>query len=442
MSGMRNARLQRHFTHIGFRGVDGKPLGEAEIFKLRHELFNRDNIQKKASKEVAAVQESLRVGNISQGNAQRQTRQIELARDKILALLARKERSLMAAEIRHERDFRVLGLSQPVFINEEITQAYMNQKSKDLSSSTKRDADIAVINLIMSLWQLRSPITRSRANVYTKIRELSTKYSKELEMFDILPNRRDTFSFQQLENAGAKIDSLVTASPHSMDNPRYEEMLEAYNRIYRAAEELESSRFTDSWDRAMFDAIIARRVTLLQEAELLDVEKALQRLDIDLVDGKVSSRVWGRIGSKMPSFQLSGQWEQVVAEQHQLVAAKYRDNFSGAELQDKLQELNTAKDSLLSFDIRSALQDLLMRVHSENFYRSLDLDPAQAEAYTAREVKQAFHRMAKRYHPDSNHGATGVELGVLNELFSETTRIAKILQDASVKGRIDAQLRN
>ncbi len=445
MSGMRNARLQRHFTRIGFRGVDGKPLGEDEMFKLHHEIFNRGNIKQKAGEELAAVQESLRVGDISKGNAQQQIRQIELARDKILALMAKKEQSIQAAVVRHEPDFSALGMSQPSFRIEEIVEAYVHQADdidKVLPRPGKLVLDIPTANLIMSWRQLRSPITRSRADMYAKIRELSTKHSKELEVLGIAPNRKDTFSQHQMEKIGAEINSRFPTAQQVNTNDSYLEFREAYNTIYQAREELEIFLMPNSWHSAMFDVITAKRIASLHKTQRSHTEEALQLLDIDLIHGKVSRSVWNSVDdSKMPSFQLTGEWEQVVAEQYQLAAAKYRDNFSGAELQGKLQELNTAKDSLLSLTM-PALEELLRHTHYKNFYRILDLDPAHAEVYTTREIKRAFYQKASRYHPDKNPNVTGKEMKVMEKSFIDIRRAAELLLNPSRKARVDALLGN
>ena len=176
---IKNARLQRLFSKVGFRGAGGKPLSEAEVFERRHEIFNRDKINEKVAEEITKVDEALQASRISKGYARQEKHQIELARDKIFASMAKKERAIRVAEIEHTHDFRSLGLSQPVFRAEEIKEAHDNltrslHGNKDLLSNfALRDADTALLNIQMSLMRrLKFQIIRSRADIRTKISEL------------------------------------------------------------------------------------------------------------------------------------------------------------------------------------------------------------------------------------------------------------------------------
>ena len=455
MSGVSNKKLPRQFARIGFRGVDGKPLSEDEMFKLRHEIFNRENIEQKVKEEIAVVQEELRVGKLSEGDAQRLIHHVERARDKILALIAKKEEGIRAIELKHGQNFRDLGLPQPVFDVNDIAHAYIDRQrdkgllNKELSSFGDIKFDTGTENLIVSLLQLRLPITpRASADIRAKIREMSTKYSKELEVLGISPNHKNTFTRLQLEKIGEEINNRFPATQGVDTNDSYLELKNAFTTIFQATLELEDFLITNSWHSAMFDVLADKRIASLQHAnELLSVSKlfhlkeSLQLLDIDLVDGRVSRPVWNLTDNKdIPSFHLTEQWPQVVAEQYQLTTVKYHESFSGKELMDKLQELDTVKYSLLSDDTMPELEKLLKYEQYENFYRILDLDPAQADIYTATEIKRARDNKLIHYHPDRNHGVTDKEKQVLEESFNKIMRAAELLLDPNTKARVDGNL--
>ena len=441
---IKNARLQRLFSKVGFRGAGGKPLSEAEVFERRHEIFNRTEINKKMAKEITKVDKALQAGRISKSYARQEKHQIELARDKIFTSMAKKERAIKVAEIEHTHDFRALGLSQPVFRAEEIHEAYSNltrslHGNKDLFSNfALRDADTALLNIQMSLMRrLKFQIIRSRADMRAKISELSAEHSRELEMFGIAPNRKDTFSQQQLKKIEAEINRRFPTAQQVDTNHRYLKFQDAYNSIYLATEELEAFRIADGWHSAMFEAIIDSRfghAGLHSEAELVHLEKALQLLEIDLTDSRVSSAETS--SGKMPTIKLATEWEKVVAEQHQKVVAEYRDKLDDVEL----QELNTAKELLLRSGQSSTLQALLMRARYENFYRILGLDPKLADTYDNRAIKKAHNKLAVLYHPDHHQSKPQEVIDDFERKFKEVSQAYKYLQEPATKGRIDAFL--
>ena len=448
--GIKNTRLQRLFARIGFRTEDGKPLSEAEVFERRHEIFSRAKINEKTAAEIEKVSAAWQAGRISASYARQQTHRIELAREKIFTSMAKKERAIKVAEIEHKYDFRALGLSQPAFHAEEIEGAYSSLSSTHMANNdllshfAMRDAEIALMNLQISLARrLKFQIIRSKSDVRAKIQEMSTELKQDLAMFGVAPNRRDTFTRRQLEKIETQINSRFPAAQQTLENPHYQELSEAYNRIYRATEELEKFRIVDGWHSAMFEAIIDRRFghgALHSEAELFDLGRALELLNIDLTDTKLST-VTESGRDKMPSFKLSEQWDQVVTRQYQRVVTQQQKQLDGDELQASLQELDMAKDILLRVGSSSGLQALLTRVRYENLYRIIDLDPKLAETYTSKEIRMAIRKTAVRYHPDKHPNASVEEKRRLEEMFNEVNRAKKLLQNSATKGRIDAYLR-
>ena len=442
-----NARLQRLFSRVGIRTASGKPLSEDEVFNRRHEIFHRAEINKRMAAELAKVDEALQAGRISKSYARKDKHQIELARDKIFTSMADKEHAIRVAEIEHKHDFHVLGLSQPVFRGEDIFKAYSDltrslHANEDLSSQvTLRDADNALLNIQMTLLhRLRLPqIIHSRADMRAKIRELSAEHSRELEMFGVRPNRKDTFSRRQLEKIEAEINRRFPVAQRIDSNPNYTEARNAYIAIYRATDELAQFRIVDGWSSAMFAAIIDRRAGLYQEAELLDWEMALQSLKIDLTDSKVSTVTKDR-SNKMPSFKIASEWEQMVTAQHDELVATYRDRFSGERLQERLQELRTAKDMLISVKNTSPMGALLIRAHYEKFYRLLGLDPKLAGTYTETDITKAYRMSMRHNHPDKYAGKSAEEITALENIFFAIADSGKLLRNPNTKSRIDAYL--
>ena len=447
---IKNARLQRLFSRVGFRTADGKPLSEAEVFERRHEIFNREKINQHVAAELAKVEAARQAGRISKSYARQEKHQIELARDKIFTSMAKKERALRVAEIEHTYDFRALSLSQPVFHAEEIHKAHrdlagpLRGKQDLFSHFTLRDADTALLNIEMSLMRrLKFQIIRSRAEVRAKIRELSAEHSRALEMFNIAPNRNSTFSERQLKKAEAEIKRRFPKEAHRVEtNYSYHEWQNAYDAIYRAKGELDAFRIADGWHSAMFEAIIDRRFGhkgLHSEAELSVLGKMVELLEIDLVHRKISTAEVNE--SKLNvELKLQTSWQEVVNSRYDKVVSTYRDRLSGAELQEKLQELQAARDTLLRAANSSAMQELLRRAHYENFYRVLGLDPKQAATYTEKEIKTAYRKMSVRYHSNTHVGKSEQERKATDDIFMTVTEAGKGLQNPHLKNKIDAYL--
>ena len=447
---IKNARLQRLFSRVGFRTADGKPLSEVDAFASRHEIFNREKINQRVAAELAKVEEARQAGRISKSYARQEKHQIELARDKIFISMAKKERALRVAEIEHTYDFRALNLSQPVFHAEEIYKAHhdlagaLRGKQDLFSHFALRDADTALVNIRESLMRrLKFQIIRSRAEVREQIRYLSAEHREALERFNIAPNRNSTFSQRQLQKAEAEIKRRFPKEAQRVDsNHSYFEWKNAYDSIYRAKEELDAFRIADGWHSAMFEAIIDRRfghARLHSEAELTVLGKMVELLKIDLADRKISTANVDE--SKLNvEIKLNTGWQEAVKSRYNETEATYRNRLSGAELQEKLQELRAARDTLLRGENNSAIQGLLRRAHYENFYRLLKLEPKQAEAYTEKEISKAYKKMMSHYDPLKRAGKSEQEIEAMEDMFKAVTEAGKGLRNPHIKSKIDAYL--
>ncbi len=280
---IKDARLQRLFSRVGFRDKNGKPLSETEV------SFNRENIKESVRAEIANVDEAWRKGQISKRYAQQEKHQIELARDKIFASMAKKERAIRVAEIEHTHDFRALGLPDPVFSAEEISAAHgklvgsLHGKKDLLSNFAWRDANTALISIQTSLQRrLKFQITRPRAAVHAEIRRLSKEHADELRLFSIAPNKRNTFSQRTLNEVDKHINQRFTPAQQVESNLEFRRFDEARNAIIRALEELHAFRIADGWHSAMFEAIIEQRFGKVVGDKRLKVEDALRGLGIDI----------------------------------------------------------------------------------------------------------------------------------------------------------------
>lgn len=431
---LRNTRLQRLFARVGFRSKKGQPLGQEEMYERRYELFDRTEINKSVQGEINKVQKALQAGKISKRYARQQQHQIELARDKIFTSIAKKERALSVAEIEHAHDFRALGMSEPAFKEQEIFAAYnelrnLSSKNKGLLSHfTMRDAEIAVLGLQMSLMRrLKFQMIRSRGEERAKVRELSAELRTELAMFGIRPNRQDTFTEAQLEKAIAQINRRFPLAQQVDSNPVYFNFRNAYNRLYRAVEEMRNFKIVDGWHSAMFETLVERRFggSVHTEDELVILQQALALLEISLLDSKVYNAAPRASGNDIETRTLTQQWSEVVGEHYQRLATQLR----GAEL----EELKAARDILLRANSNSGLKTLLQRAQYENFYRVLGLDPAVA--HSEERIDKAYKNLVMKYHSDKNPSEEGAEK------IREITAAGKLLRDKATRSRIDTFLR-
>ena len=432
---LRNTRLQRLFYRVGFRNRKGQPLEQEEMYKRRHELFDRTEINASVKKEIAKVQEALQAGRISKRYAKQQEHQIKLSRDKIFTSMNKKERAISVADIEHAHDFRALGLAETTFKEQEIDAAYNDlrgmylQRKGLLSHFAMRDAEVAILNLQMSLMRrLKFQMIRPRGEERAKIRELSAELREELALFGIRPNRKDTFTKAQLDKAQAQINRRFPLDQQVDSNLAYVRFESAYNRLHRAEEEMGNFKLIDGWHSAMFETLVERRFggSLHTEDELLFLQQALAVLDINLLDKKVYNTASSRAsGNDIEARVMTQQWPAVVGEHYQRLASQLR----GAEL----EELKAARDILLRNNSTSGLNSLLQRAQYENFYRVLGLDPAVN--HSEERITQVYRKLVKRYHTDKNKTEEAAEK------MTEITAAGKLLRDKATRSRIDAFLR-
>ncbi len=433
---IKNARLQRLFSRVGFRSESGKPLSEAEVFERRGEIFNREEINRRVAAEIARVDAAQQAGRISKGYARQEKHQIELARDKIFVSMAKKERAIRVAEIEHTHDFRALGLAQPAFRSEEVHKAYqdllfsLSGKKDLLSSFALRDANTALHNIQMSLVRrLKFQLIRSRADMQAKIRELSTEHSRALELFNIAPNRSTTFSQRQLKKIEAEINRRFPKAQQVDTNHSYREFKNAHDAIIRAKQDLDDFRIANGWHSAMFEAIIDSRLGsagLNSEADLAGLRRMLELLDIKLTDVRAST---AEVKENRIILDLKPDWKE-------LVEARFT-KLGG----DKKQELKTARDALVNDKNKSAIQELLKRAHYENFYRVLKLEPKLAETYSEKDIQKAYRVVAIRTHPDKHQGKPKEEYEAIEAEFKAATKAYELLTKSPTRRSIDAYLR-
>ena len=442
---IKNVRLQRLFSRIGFRAKNGKPLNEAEVFARRHEIFNREKINKQVAAEIAKVNEAQQAGRISKSYARQEKHQIELARDKIFTSMAKKERAIRVAEIEHTHDFRALGLSSPVFNAEEIESAYQTLRAANTGSTLQeafalRDGEVALLNISQSLERrLRFTIIRSRRDVNDKIRQMSRDgvikevkdgqgnvkteelveggYGKDLDLFGIPRNQRNPFDRKIINEKVLQFQrEYATLTSQQSKDPAYLKKKWAIGRLQLAVLELEEYRVLRGWHSAMFEALAERRLghtEVYSEAELLDLARQIELLGININDNARIKEV-SSSGDALPSVKPNDKaWQDTVIEQHKKITAAYRNEFKGAELKEKLKELNNAQDVLLSMRNRNAIAALLEREHYASYYRMLGLDPAKAEEYSVDDIAKALKRRSFDFHPDK--GGSDVEMQKLNQ---------------------------
>ena len=459
---MRNARLQRLFSRVGFRTKGGQPLSEAEVFEQRQVIFNREEINKRVAAEIAKVNEALQAGRISKGYARQEKHQIELARDKIFTSMAKKERAIRVAEIEHTHDFRALGLSQPSFKYEELNKAYLNLDAENSGRTlverfTLRDGEVALTNIFMSLQRrLMFTITRSRRDVKAKIRQMSKDgvikevkdgqgkvkeeilveggYGKDLDMFGIPRKHRNPFELVGIKHQEFSIKYAEHIKTKSKD-PTFLKKKWAMERLVRATEELGKYASLRGWHSAMFEALAERRLgqaEVYSEAELLDLAAHIELLGIDLKNADKIKEVSSSEGG-IPSVSLNQKlWENLVAAQHKEMAASYRAKLKGGELKEKLAELKKAQEVLLSMRNRNSIEALLAREHYLNYYRLLGLDPKLAETYDEEAINRAFRKLSITEHPDK---------GGSEERYKKIIAAKELLLNPNARTGIDAYLR-
>lgn len=441
---VKNVRLRRLFSRVGFRTASGKPLSEAEVFERRQEIFNRKEINKLVEAEIATINEARQAGRISKSYARQEKHQIELARDKIFASMAKKERAIRVAEIEHTHDFRALGLSSPVFNGLELEEAYQALRAANAGNTlgekfALRDGETALISISQSLERrLHFTIIRSRRDINHKIRQLSkdgviktTKdgkgnvkaeelieggYGKDLDLFGIPRSHRNPFSRKILDEKVQQFNrdyAKQLKQEHSTD-PIFLKKRRALERLLEAAKELEEYRYLRGWHSAMFEALAERRLGYVDdysEAELLDLAVQVELLGINLkreANFKDISTTGG-----LPSVNLNEQaWQVTVAAQHKKITADYRAKFKGSELRERLKELKNAQDVLLNRRNHNAIDALIKREHYANYYRLLGLDPVKAEEYSVDDIKNAYKRRSFDLHPDK--GGSDEEMQALN----------------------------
>ena len=461
---IKNVRLQRLFSRVGFRAKSGEPLSEAEVFERRQEIFNREEINQRVAAEIAKVDEALQAGRISKNYARQEKHQIELARDKIFTSMAKKERAIRVAEIEHKYDFDALGLPRPVFNAEKIESAYQTLRSANTGNTLReefalRDGEMALLSIYQSLERrLSFTIIRSRRDVNNKIRQMSRDgeikevkdgqgkvkseelveggYGKDLDLFGIPRKQRNPFDEKIINEKLQQFQrEYATLIAQQSKDPAYLKKKWALERLQLAVKELEKYRRLHGWHSAMFATLAERRfgqADNYSKTELLDLAKQAELLEINLNNENLKNI--NTIGDTLPSVGLNEKaWQDTVTAQHKKITTAYRKELKGAELKEKLKELDNAQDVLLNTRNRNAIATLLEREHYANFYRLLGLDPAKAEEHSIDDITKAYKRKSIDDHPDK--GGSDKEMKKLNRahevLINHKQNIDRMLKQSS-----------
>ena len=155
---MRENRLNKLLRRVGVRETN------ESVYKQRGEVFNRENIENEATKAIGRIKG---VENVSKGYIREQTRQIEKARDKIIALMDRRKHAIRVATIEHKHDFAALGIKEPFFDYEAMHKIFglirYGYKTGVYSEAVYREAEIAIRQIEVTLFRrLRiSPLVRA-----------------------------------------------------------------------------------------------------------------------------------------------------------------------------------------------------------------------------------------------------------------------------------------
>ena len=433
---IKNVRLQRLFSRVGFRAKNGEPLSEAEVFERRHEIFNREEINQRVAAEITKVDEALQAGRISKNYARQEKHQIELARTKIFTSMAKKERAIRVAEIEHTYDFHALRMPELVLNAKEIESAYQTLRSANMGNTLReefalRDGEMAYLSISQSLKRrLSFTIIRSRRDVNDKIRQMSrdgvikeTKdgqgkvkieelveggYGKDLDLLGIPRKQRNPFDKKIINEKLEQFErDYATLIAKDSKDPAYLKKKWALERLQLATKELEEYREIRGWHSAMFEALAERRIgqaEVYSEAKLLDLAEQVELLEINIKDNASLKNIEAS-GDALPSVGLNEKaWQDTVVAQHKKITAAYRNEFKGAELKEKRKKLNNAQDVLLSMRSSNDIARLLKREHYANYYRLLELDPPPVKEHSADDIAKALKLRAIDSHPDKVAG--------------------------------------